>query len=194
VFATAINVYRVERRKNLKLFPTVAETLLKIKGQGTRIIGYTESMGFYSNYRIRRLGLDGILDYVFCPEDHVLPSGLTPEQMRSYPASHYDLQYTKQRFTPKESKKPDSVVLDAIISDLGLHKSDCVYVGDNISKDVAMAAACDVDDVWAEYGQAHNRPEYQLLVDVTHWTPEEVRLEQETKAREHVHPQRNSWV
>jgi phosphoglycolate phosphatase-like HAD superfamily hydrolase len=117
VFADAIAAYRDQRRENLKLFPTVSETLLKIKGRGTRIIGYTESMGFYSNYRIRPHGLDGVLDYVFCPEDHVLPPGITPEQMRAYPASHYELRYTKQLFTPKGSKKPDTAVLNAIIGD-----------------------------------------------------------------------------
>jgi len=183
MFAPAIEAYREQRRQNLRLFPTVAETLLKIKGRGTRIIGYTESMAFYSNYRIRRLGLDGVLDYVFCPEDHVLPAGLTPEKLRAYPASHYELRYTKQLFTPKGSKKPDTVVLNAIISDLGLAKSDCVYVGDNLAKDVAMAADCGVEDVWAKYGQAHKRPEYKLLQDVTHWTPEEVDHEQKIKAR-----------
>jgi len=31
-------------------------------------------------------------------------------------------------------------------------------------------------------------PEYKLLQDVTHWTPEEVQREQKIKAREHVHP------
>jgi FMN phosphatase YigB (HAD superfamily) len=174
VFKSAIEAYGVQRREHLKLFPGVAETLLKIKGRGTRIIGYTESMGFYSNYRIRRLGLDGVLDYVFCPEDHVLPSGLSPEQMRSYPASHYELRYTKQHFTPKGSKKPDVAVLEAIIADLGLNKNDCVYVGDNVTKDIAMALECGVDAAWAEYGQAHRRPEYKLLVDVTHWSPAEV--------------------
>jgi FMN phosphatase YigB (HAD superfamily) len=58
VFAPAIDIYRAQRRKHLRLYPTVAETLLTIKGCGTRIIAYTESMGFYSNYRLRRLGLD----------------------------------------------------------------------------------------------------------------------------------------
>ncbi len=51
-----------------------------------------------------------------------------------------------------------------------------------------MALDCEVEDVWAEYGQAHKRPEYKLLQDVTHWTPEEVKREQQIKAREHVHP------
>jgi FMN phosphatase YigB (HAD superfamily) len=63
-----------------------------------------------------------------------------------------------------------------------------VYVGDNLMKDVAMAVDCGVEDVWAKYGQAHRRPEYKLLVDVTHWTPEEVEREQKIKEREDVHP------
>ncbi|MCK1392811.1 HAD family hydrolase [Bradyrhizobium sp. 1] len=184
VFAPAIEIFRRKRRDHLVLFPTVAETLLKIKGKGTRIIGYTESMAFYSNYRIRRLGLDGVLNYVFCPEDHRLPEGLSESDLRNYPASHYELKYSKQEFTPRGSKKPDTAVLDAIIADLNLNKRDCVYIGDNLFKDVAMALDCGVEDVWAKYGQAHKRPEYQLLIDVTHWSPDEVQREQTIKQRD----------
>lgn len=184
VFASSIDVYRRKRREHLKLFPTVAETLLKIKGRGARIIGYTESMAFYSNYRLRRLGLDGVLDFVFCPEDHQLPEGLTEQDVRNYPAAHYQLKHTKQLFTPRGSKKPDKLVLEAIISDLKLKKTECIYVGDNLYKDVAMALDCGVDDAWAKYGQAHRRDEYKLLVDVTHWSPEEVEREQRMKQRD----------
>jgi FMN phosphatase YigB (HAD superfamily) len=188
VFASSIQIYRSKRREHLRLYPTVAEALLKIKGRGTRIVGYTESMAFYSNYRVRRLGLDGVLDYVFCPEDHRLPAGLSANDLRYYPASHYGLKLTKQEFTPKGSKKPDAEVLNAIMADLELSKDDCVYIGDNLMKDVAMAVDCGVDAVWAKYGQAHKRPEYKLLQDVTHWTPEEVDREQRIREREHVDP------
>jgi FMN phosphatase YigB (HAD superfamily) len=188
VFATSINIYRKQRRKHLTLFPTVADTLLKIRGRGTIIVGYTESMAFYSNYRIRRLGLDGVLDYVFSPADHALPERLSIEELRHYPAEHYKLSYTKQDFTPSGSKKPDKKVLHSILNDLGLARADCVYVGDNLMKDVAMALDCDVEAVWAKYGQAHKRPEYKLLQDVTHWSPEEVEREQKIKEREHVNP------
>jgi FMN phosphatase YigB (HAD superfamily) len=188
VFADAIASYREERRKHLCLFPSVAETLLKVKGRGGMIVAYTESMAFYSSYRIRRLGLDGVLDHVFCPEDHVLPEGLSPEKFRHYPAEHYRLKTTRQDFTPKGSTKPDPDVLNSIIDNLGLHRDECVYVGDNLTKDVVMAIDCGVEDVWAEYGQAHKRPEYKLLQDVTHWTLEDVEREQKIRAREHVHP------
>lgn len=184
-FAVPIEAYRQQRRKYLRLYPTVAETLLKMKGHGTKIIGYTESMAFYSNYRIRRLGLDGVLDYVFCPEDHLLPEGLSAEDIRKYPAEHYELKYTKQSFTPKGSKKPDTIVLNAIMSCLGINKVNCVYLGDSLMKDVAMARDCGVDDAWAKYGQAHKRPEYKLLQDVTHWTADEVEREQNIKERAH---------
>jgi FMN phosphatase YigB (HAD superfamily) len=188
VFAPAIQIYREQRRAHLELYPTVAEALLKIKGKGALIVGYTESMSFYSNYRIRRLGLDGVLDYVFCPKDHETPKGLTADDFRKYPAQHYELKYSKRHFTPVGSKKPDVAVLNGIIDDLGLDKGSCVYVGDNLMKDVAMATDCGVEDVWAKYGQAHKRPEYRLLQDVTHWTPEDVEREQKIKEKEHVHP------
>ena len=42
VFAPAIKAYRAARRRNLTLYPDVAETLLKIKGAGAAVVGYTE--------------------------------------------------------------------------------------------------------------------------------------------------------
>ena len=188
VFARPINNYRRKRREYLKLYPTVAETLLKIKGGGACIVGYTESMQFYSSYRVRRLGLDGVLDYMFCPDDHVLPEGLSPEDVRRYPVEHYTLKYTRQKFTPKNSKKPDKEVLSTIITDLGLKKSDCVYIGDSPTKDIAMALDSGVDDVWAMYGQSQGLPEYELLRAVTHWTAQEVEMEKGFLENRPVHP------
>jgi phosphoglycolate phosphatase len=83
---------------------------------------------------------------------------------------------------------PDPSVLESIVSDLGIEKSDSVYIGDSLMKDVAMAIDCGISDVWAKYGQAHKRPEYKLLQDVTHWTTEEVQREQKIGEREGVRP------
>ncbi len=188
VFAPAIDAYRQQRKLHLKLYPRVAQTILEIKGRGTRIIAYTESMSFYSNYRLRRLGLDGVIEYMFSPEDHKLPKGMSAEELRKYPASHYQFKYTKQRFTPAGSLKPDSAVLNTIVDSLQMHRANCVYVGDSLMKDIAMALDAGIDDAWAEYGVAHKRPEYQLLRDVTHWTREAVERERTLNEREHVKP------
>ena len=132
-------------------------------------------MGFYSHYRLRRLGLDGVIDIVFSPQDHDLPEGISPEEIRKYPSAHYALKYTSHEHTPKGSTKPDTDVLNAIINGLNLVKADCIYVGDSLFKDVAMAQDVGVDDVLAVYGKAQDRPEYQLLRGVTHWSDKEWR-------------------
>ncbi|WP_455809121.1 HAD family hydrolase [Pseudomonas koreensis] len=186
IFAPAINAFREKRTEYLVLYPGVAETLQELKQRGTLIVGYTESMAFYSNYRVRNLGLDGVFDYIFCPEDHIVPDGV--EEIRRYPAEHYSLKYTIQHHTPKGSKKPDVDVLQWIMSDLSLMSSECVYIGDSLMKDIAMANDCGIDSVWAKYGVAHKRDEYKLLQEVTHWTPAEVAREQKIRERDDVLP------
>jgi phosphoglycolate phosphatase-like HAD superfamily hydrolase len=184
VFQPAIEAYQVERRRKLALYPTVAETLLKIKGTGAAVVGYTESMAFYSNYRVRRLGLDGVFDFMFSPKDHDIPESISLEDVRKYPASHYEFRYTKQERTPKDSLKPDATVLLKIIEDLGVDKSECVYVGDSPTKDVAMAQDAGVADVYARYGKAQHTDAYTLLREVTHWSDADVEREKRIGERE----------
>lgn len=188
IFSSAIDIFREQRRKHLKLYPTVLETLSEIKKKGALIIGYTESMAFYANYRIKKLKLDGILDYIYCPKDHKIPANINIENLRKYSSEHYSLENTIQRFTPAGSKKPDKAVLNTILQEINIEKSSCVYIGDSLMKDIAMAKDCGVQSIWAEYGLAHIRPEYDLLRKVTHWTPAEVERERQINSREHVTP------
>jgi phosphoglycolate phosphatase len=187
MFAPAVAVFRENRRRHLALYPTVAETLLKIRGAGSLLIGYTESMGFYSNYRVRRLGLDGVFHQIFSPRDHDIPENMTRDQIRKYPAAHYELRCTRHNHTPKGSLKPDAAVLRAIIDQVGGAPEDCVYVGDSLLKDVPMAQEVGVSDAWAKYGEAQDKLAYGLLVEVTHWTAAAVEREKQLKAH-HVNP------
>ncbi|WP_372885592.1 HAD family hydrolase, partial [Shimia sp.] len=83
--AEAITAYRQARAAALKLYPTVLETLDTLKANGVSVFAYTESMAFYSSYRVRKLDLDGRIDVLFSPMDHDLPRGLTTEDLRKYP-------------------------------------------------------------------------------------------------------------
>jgi FMN phosphatase YigB (HAD superfamily) len=185
-FDEAIHEYRKARKRTLRLYPSVKETLEHIKSRGCLIVGYTESMAFYSNWRVRALGLDGALDYLYSPEDHDLPQGLTPEQIRRYPADRYRLNYTIHRHTPKGVLKPSAAVLLGILREIGADPSESAYVGDNLVKDVLMAQTARVTDVYARYGAAHERPEYELLRRVTHWPPDTVDRERQVREAEVV--------
>lgn len=184
IYQEAIRVYRETRRAALCLYPSVMETLLALKKRGCVIIGYTESLAFYSNYRIRKLGLDGVIDILYSPPDHNLPENLTPEQIRQYPPGHYKFKFTKHKFTPKGKLKPNSEILESIIKDIGIPRARAIYIGDSLMKDIAMAQEAGVSDIWAKYGTVSHRPEYELLRKVTHWTQKQVEKEKQLSEKD----------
>lgn len=172
----AIDAFREARRASLSLYPGVSETLQKLKGEGATIVAYTESQAFYTNYRFRKLGLDGLIDALYSPQDHDLPEDAIAD--RKYDNDHYRLKHTEHRFTPPGEHKPNPHILLTIVGEMGFTKSDTLYVGDKLLKDVYMAQQAGVLDVFARYGAAeHREEEYDLLRAVTHWTPEMVERE-----------------
>ena len=175
VMAPAVDAFREARRNVLRLYPSVRITLATLKARGVLIAAFTESKAFYTNYRFRKLGLDGLVDYLYSPEDHSMPAETS--NARHYDADSYVFKDTIHRFTPEGEVKPNPELLLDIISDLAASIPEVVYVGDNILKDVYMAQQAGVTDVHAAYGASQHRPEYELLRKVTHWTPEMVEHE-----------------
>lgn len=170
----AIHAFRSERKKHLFLYPTVKETLVMLKRHNIKIIGYTESKEYYSNYRLHKLGLDGIIDVLYSPPDHKVPDGIERQ-------TSYDLLETINKHTPDNELKPNPALLLHIINEIGASPEDCLYIGDSKMKDIAMAQDAGVTDVFAEYGISHFNDKkdirYDLLRDVTHWTDEDVERE-----------------
>jgi len=126
-------------------------------------------MEFYTNYGVKNLGLDSLIDFLYSPPDHRHPEGLSPEQIRFYSADHYRLEHAIQSHTPIGEIKPNPHILAEIIRTNGARREETIYVGDSLMKDIAMANAADVTSAWAKYGLAQNRPAYELLRRVTHW-------------------------
>lgn len=177
LFADAVAASHSERDRKLQLYPGVFRTLWAAKEAGTRIIAYTESMSFYSAYRLKRLGLDGLIDLLFSPQDHDMPKGVSVAKFRSLPDQFYELQVTETRHTPAGELKPNPGLLLDIIKSVGADASRCAYVGDNLIKDVAMARQAGIFDLHAKYGEAQKLPEYDLLRSVSHWTDADIARE-----------------
>lgn len=188
VYAEAIRAFREGRKKTMRLYAGVMETLTTVKRAGVRIVAYTESLAFYTSLRLRWFELDGVIDVLYSPEDHDFPRGMSKDDLRTQPSEHYRLQHTEPRHTPKGHLKPEVQVLDTIVTESRCDRSEVVYVGDSRMKDVAMAQAVGVLDVWAKYGDSHGRPGYELLQAVSHWTQEDVDREKEIATKPHVAP------
>ncbi|MGK7752845.1 MULTISPECIES: HAD family hydrolase [unclassified Roseovarius] len=187
VLSPAIAAFREARREAMRLYPGVSETLEELRAKGIKIVAYTESQEFYTQYRFRKLGLDQLIDYLYSPPDHELPVD-DVGALRKYDPERYEMKLTKQMHTPRGEVKPNPHILMSILDDLGVAPEQALYVGDSKMKDIAMAQGAGVLDAWAEYGQAQHREQYELLKKVTHWTPAQVKREAEINSGRDVTP------
>lgn len=175
----ALHVLHSRRRAATALYPGVLSTLEELKGAGVRVVGYTESVAYWTEWRIRHTGLDGVIDVLYSAPDHDLPAGMTVEDLRTGHKSpdEYGLRRTVHRHTPRGAVKPNVEVLRSILADQECPPHRAVYCGDSLMKDVAMAQEVGVADVYAKYGAPQHLAEYELLRRVTHWSDEDVERE-----------------
>ena len=176
------------RDSALILYPTVLDALKKLKGEGVYIVAYTESYSRYTGYRFKKFGLDGIIDRLYAPEDHHASNGDYAHLSHSL-IEEAILNYTEVRNTPKGETKPNPDILRSICAEVGEAVDACVYVGDSLMKDIAMAQDVGMTAAFAAYGKADHRDEYETLRAVTHWTNEDVEREKAINARDDVTPE-----
>ena len=168
------------RNNVLHLYDTVLESLISIKKSGARIAVYTESQPLYSEDRLVKLGLDGLIDTLYAP-------------LTRFPIEHstslYDnldfsnrgkSKYTKIKNLPSEDTKPNPKVLLDIISDFNILHDEVIYIGDSKVKDICMANSAGIVSILVNFGVSSHLNAYNLLRDVSHWTNEDIQREKES--------------
>lgn len=177
IYDDALHALSSARKKSTRLYPGVKDTLIAIRGQGVPIIGYTESIAYWTEWRIRTLGLDGVLDDLYSSPDHDTPAGTEIAELRKLPPEEYGLKSTRHLHVRHGIEKPNPHVLQSILADRKQHATTTLYVGDSLMRDVAMAQQVGVVDVHARYGVVQHRPEYELLRRVSYWPDAQVSKE-----------------
>jgi len=174
VYRDAVDAFCRERTRHMTLYPTVAATLSTLKERRCLLVGHTGSPAYAANYRIRKLGLDRLLDVLYSAPDHEFPRGVSRAQVRRYDDAHYRLHHTEQRILQPHERKPQPDGLRRILGDIGARTEDCLYIGDNLFLDIQTATDAGMAAAWAKYGTVCERAEYELLRAVTHWSDEDV--------------------
>jgi FMN phosphatase YigB (HAD superfamily) len=170
------------RRANLRLYPGVLETIKQIRDRGSIVVGHTEAVVENSLYRLELLGLTEELECLYAPEGKAPhhPDPRRPKIQEAYGNGVYLL--------PSNHRKPDPTVLKDICMRHRVSVEETLYVGDSISRDVAMAKNAGAYAAWARYGNRRDAALWEKLVRVTHWTDEDVahekRISDETKGIE----------
>lgn len=188
IYDDVVHVLNSERKRRTQLYPGVMQTLTTIREHGVPVIGYTESIAFWTEWRIRTLGLDGVLDVLYSSPDHDMPSGITVEDIRTLPSDKYGLKSTHHLHVPRGIEKPSPEVLACILVSRDQPAETTLYVGDSLMRDVAMAQGLGVIDVHARYGVVQDTEEYELLRRVSYWPDSQVSEEREVVASGSVKP------
>ena len=169
----AFHAFNRVRNQTLSLYPGVESTLSQLHAHGLPIVGHTEASSINADWRVKRLGLDRYLTRLYTadvgdrPAQAVIP--LVP--------------------ISREIHKPDPRILLEICADFGVEPAEALYVGDSLSRDIAMARRIAMNTAWAQYGVHHAAADWQTLVRITHWTDEDVQRVEATRERfKHVEP------
>lgn len=172
-----LHEYNSNKKNHLKMYDGVLDTLQYIKSKGSKIVAFTESNVFFTKYRIKHLLLDGIIDVIYSPEGNDIPSSVS----KYYDDDYWEPEITIIKQLPKDTRKPNAAILETIIKDFNASKEKSIYIGDKLDRDILMAQQAEITSVHASYGHQIDGVKYNLLVDVTHWTNEDVIREQQFK-------------
>lgn len=174
-YRPAIDVFQHRRRAYLRPYPGVRDGIEILRQAGYEVFGVTESRQFQAENRLRQLRLDRLLNGLCCVPDHAVPDADTVAAIRRKSADHYKSALRAVIPLPPGLRKPSPGVLDFVVSALRVDYESCIYVGDSLTKDVAMAQHAGIYDCWAKYGAKVSPVDFATVVRVTHWTARAVK-------------------
>ncbi len=165
VIDPAREAFSRQRRRYLRPFPTVLETLQALREEGVRVVVLTDAPRNAAEQRLRQLGLTALLEAVFCMPGYPFPdSGVADAIRRREEEGRYRLEIPVHEL-PRAHEKPDPRGYRAMCEVLRVRPEETIFVGDNRKKDIAVAQEVGALDVWAAYG-TYVPPEYRERLDV----------------------------
>lgn len=174
----AFHSFNSVRKTHLQLYDGVLDTLNALQSENVTLVAHTEGKLYSVLGRLRQLNILDKFNSIYCRERS--PGGIqtaveSEEWLMRFPKINV-------KELPLEDRKPNSQVLLDICDIEGFRPTDTVYVGDSMGKDIYMARKAGVFSAWAKYGASVDPGKYQALVEVSHWTAEDVERENSLKS------------
>lgn len=182
VLDPAFHAFNRARKRHLKLYPGVRETLERIV-PSCPLVALTEATAANAAFRVRLLDIEGLFERITARED----TSETP----SDPAIlvKYKHIYRKMDTIPAGRAKPDPGLILSITSRYGVDPEDVLYVGDSLERDVLMGKDAGVLTAWALYGKSYDPLCWERLVRITCWTDEDLARQREAQGgRSEIRP------
>lgn len=172
--ASVVNkIFSIVYKHDLHLFPHVREVLEWTQEEGIIVVGLSDALERWVIYRLRNLGIEKYF------------SGLYTWHHDSWFRDRLPIKSsikTQVRLLSSELK-PNLNVVNGMLTDFSLNREATFMVGDSLSKDIAVAQATQVHDVWARYGTQPREKNINTLRRITPWTELEKTAEDKAKLR-----------
>ena len=174
----AARAFRAVFATRLRLYPDVAATLAAAKRQGRLVVAYTDAMVAYADFRLEQLGLLDLVDELVGTADHPVDDDDALDAFCYFPLVQFRRRSVASCVALREDqRKPDPAGMLELLDRHDIAAQEALYVGDSLTKDVAMAQAAGMIDVHAAYGRSYSDAAWARLVRITHWTAADVEAE-----------------
>jgi phosphoglycolate phosphatase len=157
VIEPARTAFSEARKKYMKPYKTVEDTLQKLRERKVPVVALTDAPRNPAEYRVRKMGLDKLLTALY-----TLPGFTFPASAEGQTLVAPDIQQKEERGEyraacpvielKKEHEKPATDGLLQICRTYGVDPTEVLVIGDSLKKDIALAQKVGALDAWAEYG------------------------------------------
>jgi phosphoglycolate phosphatase len=158
------------RRKYMKPYKGVVETLAALKARRIPVVALTDAPRNPAEQRVKRMELDQYLTALYTMPGFTFPAGpdgstlvapdiVAKQERGSYRAACPVIEL------PKEFEKPNPGGLKKILATYSVAPHEVLVVGDSVKKDIAVAREVGAHDAFAEYG-TYISHEYRERLDI----------------------------
>ncbi len=170
VIEPARMAFSAARRKYLRPYKGVVETLAALREKKVIVVALTDAPRNPAEQRVKRMGLDQHLAALYTMPGFQFPAGpdgealVAPDILQRHEKGEYRAACPAIEL-PRDWEKPNPAGLRKILSTYGLTPSEVLVVGDSVKKDIAVAREVGCHDAWAEYG-TYVSLEYRERLDI----------------------------
>ncbi len=166
----ARTAFSAARKKYLKPYKGVVETLTALKEKRVIVVALTDAPRNPAQQRVKHMKLDGWLTALYTMPGFTFPEGpdgsklVAPDILLKNERGAYEAACPAIEL-PREWEKPNPAGLKKILSTYGLQPHEVLVVGDSVKKDIGVARELGCHDAWAEYG-TYVSHEYRERLDI----------------------------
>lgn len=168
--------FKDEAYPYLKPYDTVSETfkLLRDQYSDLKIVALTDAPHYPAMWKLNKLGLLHYFDAIYGLEDPTLPivrgvPAVTKEVLLKHLENQQFGFLGKVRALPNDYEKPGVKGMKTILIDYELDeiedKSQIVFVGDNLYKDIELSKRMGITSVWCKYGIEFDPALFDIMDD-----------------------------